>query len=104
LVRNGGATAERAGENWSLLARYLANVWDMTFSLYENRYTVVLPSVARDLGLVPKNQGEEVIVFICGEIFEIWRPDAWIALQTRTRPRVGLLEEELKNSDEGATE
>jgi len=98
LVRRGEATPERAGENWVLLARYVSNIWEMTFSLYQGIYTAVLPSVAREIGLVPKNQGEEVIIFICGQIFEIWRPDAWIALRASTVPRLTLLEEDLPDS------
>jgi hypothetical protein len=99
LVRHGKATPERAGENWALLARYVSNVWEMTFSFYEKRYTVVLPSVARDIGLVPKSQSENVIIFVCGEIFEIWSPDAWVALSNSTRLKVGLLEEDLQESE-----
>ena len=71
----------------------------MTFSFYEKRYTVVLPSVARDIGLVPKSQSENVIIFVCGEIFEIWSPDAWVALSNSTRLKVGLLEEDLQESE-----
>jgi hypothetical protein len=97
LSDNGKATAERAGEAWTLLARYVSNAWDVTFSFYENRYTAVLPSVARDLGLVPK-KGQEALIFIYGDIFEIWRTDAWNALNGSMGPRIELLEADLEET------
>src|SRR5262249_32787310 len=91
LVQNGQATEQAVGENWTLLARYVSNVWPLTFSFHDGRYTMVLPSVARALGLVSKNEGEDVLVFVCGQIFEIWRLEVWVALTTNTRMKIDQL-------------
>jgi len=98
-VQNGQATEQTAVKNWTLLARYLSNVWTLTFSFHDGRYTMVLPRVARDLGLVSKNEGEDVLVFVCGQIFEIWRPDAWVALTTNTGLKIDQLRDDLPDSD-----
>ncbi len=74
-LAKGRAKEEQASEEWTLLARYLSNLWEITFSLDRDRYTMVLPMVARDIGLIPKTEGEEVLIFVCGAIFEIWNPD-----------------------------
>ena len=96
LASQGKATAESAGNEWTLLARLLTNAWTATFSFHQKAFTLVLPSEARGLGLVPKNQGEEVLIFFYGEILEIWHPDAWNALSMRSRSKIRMLEQELQ--------
>lgn len=98
LIKKGQATADAATENWMLLARYLSNTWPLTLSFHDRRYTLVLPNTARELGLVPKNEGEEALVFVCGNVLEIWRPQAWINLIQDTRAKLARLEEDLADS------
>lgn len=98
LIQDGEASEDAAGKNWTLLARYVANIWSITFSFYDGRYTLVLPSAARELGLVPKNEGDNVLVFVCGEIFEIWRPEAWMSLTNNTGFKLDQLRDDLPDS------
>lgn len=99
LVRNDRPEPMEAGNRWTTLARFLSNAWEMTFSFNAGRYTAVLPKVARDLGLAPKNEGDEVVVFSCGQIFEIWAPEAWITANRHARSKLAELAEELPDSE-----
>jgi hypothetical protein len=99
LARSGKITAADAQKDWTLLSRYFSNAWNLTFSFYDDRYTVVLPSVARDIGILPKNEGESVVIFLCGEIFELWRTDEWDTLRDSVKLRLGSLEEDLPASN-----
>jgi hypothetical protein len=96
LIRRGDTKASEAKENWTLIARSLSNAWGMTFSLYGKTFTAVLPDVARALRLVPEKLGDHVIIFICGDIFEIWHPDQWLAVNKDTKSRMDLIETDLQ--------
>ena len=60
-------------------ARRLSMRWTVTFS-YEaakgGRYSITLPLGARQFGFLPQ-AGEEVVVFVSGEIFEVWALVEW---------------------------
>jgi len=59
-------------------ARRLSMRWTVTFS-YEpakGRYSITLPQGARLFGFLPEI-GEEVVVFVSGEIFEVWNLAEW---------------------------
>jgi hypothetical protein len=60
-------------------ARRLSMRWTVTFS-YEpakgGRYSITLPQGARQCGFLPE-VGEEVVVFVSGEIFEVWDRNEW---------------------------
>jgi hypothetical protein len=102
LARNEKVKAETASEEWTLLARYLSNAWEVTFSLYKNRYTVVLPRAARGLGLIP-SEGE-VLLFTYGNIFEIWKPGDWNAVQLKIRERIELLAEDVTDTQSSTSD
>lgn len=97
-IKSAQATADAADKHWMLLARYFSNMWPVTLSFYGNRYTLVLPDTPRHLGLVPRNEGEYALVFACGAVLEVWRPDAWLALAADTRSKLTQVEEDLTDS------
>jgi hypothetical protein len=88
LVKSGQAAASAADKPWMLLARYISNEWPLTLSFHDGRYTLVLPSTARDLGLVPTKEGEDALLFVCGEVLEIWSPQAWLTATGNARLRL----------------
>jgi len=76
----GDLTEEHAGSSRADAARYLGSRWSMTFRWEpgDGRFSVILPSGARTLGLLP-SKGEAAVVFVSGSIFEIWHGNRWLA-------------------------
>jgi hypothetical protein len=64
--------------------RYEATKWVIpcTFEAKSTRFTLVLPREARDLGLVPNENGIAVI-FSTGDILEIWPAGKWVEHVTK---------------------
>lgn len=64
---------------WVELARYFATTWEIqcSFESKAKRFSFVLPREARELEIVPNENGM-VVVFNTGEILEIWPRDKWI--------------------------
>jgi DNA-binding transcriptional regulator/RsmH inhibitor MraZ len=67
--------ADEAGTEWMRLIRSQITQCEVEFS--EDRYGIVLPREFRQMSLLP-NQGETAVVFVFGEVLEIWRADRWV--------------------------
>jgi len=65
---------------WVELSRYFATTWEIpcSFESKAKRFSFVLPREARELEIVPNENGM-VVVFSTGEILEIWPSNKWIA-------------------------
>ena len=70
---------EDAGTKRADYARFLGMRWPLTFTFEPRgkRYSVTLPEGARQFDLLPGPEGR-VVVFIAGEIFEIWDREEWL--------------------------
>jgi hypothetical protein len=85
------AVAESADRVASLV-RFMAATWPVTLSVepLRERVTFVIPKAPRDLGIVPAI-GESIIVFVTGDIVEMWKRDHWLAYIAATRQRLADL-------------
>ena len=88
-----GAAATRRADH----ARFLGMRWPVTFSFEQKarRYTVGLPEGARQLGLLPSEDDQLVVLFISGDIFEIWDRDDWLEHVRSLALTVAAVTEEL---------
>jgi hypothetical protein len=79
-LRTSPATANDIFAPWMDLARYSATTWEIacSFEAKAKRFSIVFPREARDLDIVPNENGS-VVIFNTGEILEIWSSHKWIA-------------------------
>jgi DNA-binding transcriptional regulator/RsmH inhibitor MraZ len=82
-------TATESADRLSSLVRFMASNWPVTLSVESarQRVTFVIPKAPRDLGIAPQI-GESVVVFVSGDIVEIWKRDHWLAYAAATRQRL----------------
>jgi len=73
------ATTDEVAVPWVDFARFAGTAWKVscTFDVKEKRFTIVLPSDTRKLGITPA-AGEHAVVFAIGEIVEIWKAENWV--------------------------
>ncbi len=84
-------------------ARHAAASWQVTMLSERSRWSFDLPKEARDLGLVP-DSGGKAIVFVVGEILEVWTVPDWLTYIRRVGTDIGQLErsilEEFESSED----
>jgi hypothetical protein len=75
----------------------------MIIHLESNRFTFTLPEGARKLDIAPA-RGEKAVVFIAGEILEVWHAGKWVEHIRRLIATLDDLEESaLESLDERST-
>lgn len=78
-LRETPARVDEANDEWTEFARYAASRWPMTISRDPNRarWELVLPSEVRAIGVVEAETF--AVLFVCGNIFEVWKKEEWAA-------------------------
>ncbi len=94
LTKTDLGEGDAAGEE-AEYARFLAVRWHVEFTLEEGRrYNLNLPTDAAKLGLLPPATGK-VVVFVIGEIVEVWDAAEWLRHQRERRYTVRMILDDL---------
>jgi len=101
-LKGKAASATDSTKKWVDAARLLATSWMVTLNIEANQIRMTVPEPIRRAGLLPGAEGR-VVVFVMGEIVEVWDEPRWYEHAGRiARQRTLLISKAIEDLDESS--